>query len=111
MVLFAVAPLLLSSLTGCGTFFTLTGLSLMDDSKLRPASVMGGTQYDTYLVKYGPQSERARAFADVLPSILFDIGLLPLTVPLAALFGDGPFDPEWTLTPIEKPSSGKEKTP
>jgi len=106
-----VAPLLLASLTGCGTFFNLTGISLIDDPKLRPASVMGGTQYDTDLLKYGPQSERARAFMDMLPSIFFDIGLLPLTLPLAAIFADGPFDPARNPKPAEKPPSEEGRTP
>jgi len=99
IILFAMAPLVLASLTGCGSFFNLTGISLIDDPKLRPASVMGGTQYDRHLSKHGSQQERAQAFMDILASIVFDIGLLPITVPLAALFGDGPFDPEWTLAP------------
>ncbi|HXX94245.1 MAG TPA: hypothetical protein VEN81_11475, partial [Planctomycetota bacterium] len=77
---------------GCGTFANLTALSLIDDPELRPASVMGGTQYDTYLLKRGRREDGARAAFDMLFSICGDLALLPITLPIAALVGDEPFD-------------------
>lgn len=77
---------------GCSSIFNLTGLSMVDDPGLRPASFMGGTRYNTDLMKSSVGANHARAGADMLFSIVCDIALLPLTLPIAAIVGDHPFE-------------------
>lgn len=88
-----VLALALVGLSGCGTALNLTGLSLIDDPTLRPASFMGGTRYDTHLLKHGGRDGRCVGMMDAIFSIAADLCLLPVTIPLAALCEDGPFAP------------------
>lgn len=85
--------LLVATTTGCGTTYNLTGISLTDVPELRPGSFMGGTEYNLALSKARATSgqDRARAALDAIPSVVADICLMPVTLPLAAIMGDGPF--------------------
>lgn len=79
---------------GCGTAANVTAFSLIDDAELRPWAVMGGTQYDTYVLKNHRGQDWSEALLDICFSVLADIALLPITLPVAAIIGDGPFEPK-----------------
>jgi hypothetical protein len=97
---------LLSTLTGCGTTANLTGLSTLYNAKVRTASVMGGVQTDGYLIEHPGKLMNSRTdpmealclpvalVFDVFLSLVADVMLLPITIPIAAIVGDGPFAPE-----------------
>jgi hypothetical protein len=86
----------LLTFTGCGTIANLTCISLALEPELHPASTMGGVQFDSYMLnhpeKLGLGGKAAFTFDTVLSGI-FDLALLPITLPLAAIVGDGPFAP------------------
>ena len=116
---FLLGICLVSALTGCGTTANLTGLSTLYNPKVRTASVMGGVQTDGYLLEH-PNKMRTRdpmealclPFAlvfDVFLSLVADVTLLPVTIPIAALVGDGPFGPE--APPKSEPKDGSEEKP
>jgi len=89
---------LLPTMTGCGTMLNLTGVSTLVNPEVRTASVMGGVQSDGYCLK-NPQYSRDPCVSlfvlwDSIFSAVADVALLPLTLSIAAIVGDGPFGPE-----------------
>jgi hypothetical protein len=84
--------------TGCGSLLNLTGLSTLANPQVRTASVMGGVQTDSYYLEHPPRRghpcDPLAVFLDLFFSIAADVALLPLTLPIAAIVGDGPFKPE-----------------
>ena len=93
------------STTGCGTLMNLSGISTIRTPKVRAASVMGGVQTDDYLIE-SPDPSLA-APPDLLFSLAADVTLLPVTLTIAAIVGDGPFAPEsQPPSPERKASEG-----
>ena len=96
-ILLALCTLLMT--TGCGSLMNLTGISMLQNKELRPASVMGGVQTDADYVKHPPRTSNhpcdpLAVLLDLPFSLVADVGLLPITLPIAAIVGDGPFAPE-----------------
>lgn len=103
---------LVLSTTGCGTMLNLTGLSMLADPEVRPAAVMGGAQTDDYFLKHPGRSSHPcdplAVVLDLLLSVAADVALLPITMPLAAIVGDGPFASEERARPAPKDETAED---